>query len=58
MNDEVISRTMKELTSEIQEKQSLVKTTTKDILKIMEKNPTNTEYESFKLLQWKLAGLK
>lgn len=37
MNDEVISRTMTELTSEIQEKQRLGKTTTKDILKIMKK---------------------
>lgn len=49
MNDEVISRTMTELTSEIQEKQHLGKTTTKDILKIMKKKPTKTEYESLKL---------
>lgn len=40
---------MKELTSEIQEKQSLGKTITKDILKIMKKKKSKTQKPSMNL---------
>lgn len=57
---EVISRTTQELNLEIQEKQSLDKQPLRIYWKLWKrkKKNTNTENESFKPFQWKVAGLK